>query len=136
MPIRSNHEPDYRSAVSPTVMLLDVVLLLPWKRLTSIHEHREFVHFQRQLENRRRNRVSRVQTNLSVNTCQSGWTMHGTGFRHCRTVNLKHGAREVTQQELRNFKRTSYSSKNKKNKHVALLVMTISWQHCIRPGSG
>lgn len=80
MPIRSNHEPDYGSAVSPTVVLLDVGLLLLWKRLTSIHEHRELVHFQRQLENRRRDRVSRVQTNLSVNICQSGWTTCGTGL--------------------------------------------------------
>lgn len=80
MPIWSNHEPDYHSAVSPTVVLLDVGLLLLWKQLASIHEHREFVHFQRQLENRRRSRVSHVQTNLSVNTCQSGWTLRGTGL--------------------------------------------------------
>ncbi|XP_027130071.1 integrin beta-1-like [Larimichthys crocea] len=38
------------------VVLLGVVLLLLWKLLTSIHDRREFAHFQRELEQRRWNR--------------------------------------------------------------------------------
>lgn len=88
--------------------------LLLWKRLTSIHEHREFVHFQRQLENRRGNRVSRVQTNLSVNTCQSGWTTRGTGLLDVAAgmlglsmlnkLMVQHGASEVTGKFQKDFK--------------------------------
>lgn len=46
------------------VVLLGVVLLLLWKLLTSIHDRREFAHFQRELEQRRWNRVSPARTNL------------------------------------------------------------------------
>lgn len=59
------------AVLSASVVVLGVVLLLLWKLLTSIHDRREFAHFQRELEKRRWNRVSPPQTNHSVSACQS-----------------------------------------------------------------
>ncbi|XP_073344181.1 integrin beta-1-A-like [Pagrus major] len=44
------------AALSASVVVLGVALLLLWKLLTSIHDRREFAHFQRELEQRRWNR--------------------------------------------------------------------------------
>uniref|UniRef100_A0A3P8PH13 Integrin beta n=1 Tax=Astatotilapia calliptera TaxID=8154 RepID=A0A3P8PH13_ASTCA len=46
------------TVLSGSVVVLGVALLLLWKLLTSIHDHREFARFQRALEQRRWNRVS------------------------------------------------------------------------------
>ncbi|KAK2859721.1 hypothetical protein Q5P01_004341 [Channa striata] len=44
------------AALSASVVVLGVALLLLWKLLTSIHDRREFARFQRELEKRRWNR--------------------------------------------------------------------------------
>ncbi|XP_041817036.1 integrin beta-1-like [Chelmon rostratus] len=44
------------AVLSASVVVLGVSLLLLWKLLTSIHDRREFAHFQRELEQRRWNR--------------------------------------------------------------------------------
>uniref|UniRef100_A0A3Q4GHV6 Integrin beta subunit cytoplasmic domain-containing protein n=1 Tax=Neolamprologus brichardi TaxID=32507 RepID=A0A3Q4GHV6_NEOBR len=44
------------TVLSGSVVVLGVALLLLWKLLTSIHDHREFARFQRALEQRRWNR--------------------------------------------------------------------------------
>uniref|UniRef100_I3JHC2 Integrin beta n=1 Tax=Oreochromis niloticus TaxID=8128 RepID=I3JHC2_ORENI len=46
------------TVLSGSVVVLGVALLLLWKLLTSIHDRREFACFQRELEQRRWNRVS------------------------------------------------------------------------------
>lgn len=46
------------AALSGSVVVLGVAILLLWKLLTSIHDRREFARFQRELEQRRWNRVS------------------------------------------------------------------------------
>lgn len=45
------------AALSASVVVLGVALLLLWKLLTGIHDRREFARFQRELEQRRWNRV-------------------------------------------------------------------------------
>uniref|UniRef100_A0A3P8SEV5 Integrin beta n=1 Tax=Amphiprion percula TaxID=161767 RepID=A0A3P8SEV5_AMPPE len=59
------------AVLSGSVVVLGVALLLLWKLLTSIHDCREFARFQRELEQRRWNRVSPAQTNPSVGACLS-----------------------------------------------------------------
>ncbi|XP_070842029.1 integrin beta-1-B-like isoform X2 [Chaetodon trifascialis] len=44
------------AVLSGSIVVLGVSLLLLWKLLTSIHDRREFAHFQRELEQRRWNR--------------------------------------------------------------------------------
>lgn len=44
-------------ALSASVVVLGVALLLLWKLLTGVHDRREFAHFQRELEQRRWDRV-------------------------------------------------------------------------------
>ena len=46
------------AVLSASVVVLGVAVLLLWKLLTSIHDRREFARFQRELEQRRWNRVS------------------------------------------------------------------------------
>lgn len=45
------------AALSASVVVLGVALLLLWKLLTGVHDRREFAHFQRELEQRRWDRV-------------------------------------------------------------------------------
>ncbi|TKS87398.1 Integrin beta-1 [Collichthys lucidus] len=69
------------------VVLLGVVLLLLWKLLTSIHDRREFAHFQRELEQRRWNRRDNPIYKSAITTTvnpkykdqSSSWTADATG---------------------------------------------------------
>ncbi|KAM7390140.1 hypothetical protein PAMA_008354 [Pampus argenteus] len=50
--------PDAGRLLSASVVVLGVAMLLLWKLLTSIHDRREFARFQRELEQRRWNRMA------------------------------------------------------------------------------